>query len=81
MNDPKFPGGEETKENVRRNIRRVVESVDDAKKTFKEEQSKLSVTEKYWSKVLEARRHFSVSICYLWHFVDRLLYIQWFIFL
>lgn len=59
LNDPKFPGSEETKQNVKRNIRRIIESVDDAKKTFEQEQRKVAVTDRYWTKVQEARRHFS----------------------
>lgn len=61
LNDPKFPGNEETKGSVKRGIRRILDSVDDAKSTFQQEQNRMAVTNKYWKKVQEARMHFSVS--------------------
>jgi len=59
FDDPAFPGGEEVKAQAKRNIERIVEAVAEAKSSYEDEKEKASVTDKYWNKVQEARKHFS----------------------
>ncbi|XP_014271776.1 MICOS complex subunit Mic60 [Halyomorpha halys] len=62
LDDPAFPGDEDTKNAVKRSIRRNSDAVVNAKKTYEQEVKRASITEKYWSKVLEARKNFNDEI-------------------
>lgn len=62
LDDPAFPGDEDTKNIVRLSIRRNNEAVANAKKTYSQEVTRASITEKYWNKVLEARKNFTDEI-------------------
>ena len=43
------------------NVDRMLRAVDEAKKEFEDENKKTRITELYWNKVEEARKHFEVS--------------------
>ncbi|CAH1397366.1 unnamed protein product [Nezara viridula] len=62
LDDSAFPGDEDTKNAVKRSIRRNSEAVATAKKTYDQEVARASITEKYWNKVLEARKNFTDEI-------------------
>uniref|UniRef100_A0A069DW02 MICOS complex subunit MIC60 n=1 Tax=Panstrongylus megistus TaxID=65343 RepID=A0A069DW02_9HEMI len=62
LQDPKLPGGEDVRERAKKNLDKVLADIDDAKKIFENERAKVAVTDKYWNKVQEARKHFAEEL-------------------
>ncbi|KAL1138065.1 hypothetical protein AAG570_009760 [Ranatra chinensis] len=62
LSDPAVPGDDEIRNKAMRNTERVLTAIDEAKKMFQQERARVAVTDKYWSKVQEARRHFSEEL-------------------
>lgn len=58
------------KEQARRNLRKVQEDLMDAKKELDEQMKKTHVTEQYWEKVSEARKHFGEELTSLFPRID-----------
>lgn len=57
-----FEGSESVKEQVRHNIQKVQDDINNAKKELEDERRVSNITEKYWAKVEEARKHFAQEL-------------------
>lgn len=57
-----FEGTESVKEQVRHNIQKVQNDINSAKKELEDERKVSNITEKYWAKVEEARKHFAEEL-------------------
>lgn len=57
-----FEGTESVKEQVRHNIQKVQNDINNAKKELEDERKVSNITEKYWAKVEEARKHFAEEL-------------------
>ncbi|XP_075232277.1 inner membrane mitochondrial protein mitofilin isoform X2 [Lycorma delicatula] len=62
IENPKLIAPDEMKERAKKNMQKILSDVAEARKAFEKERTKASVTEKYWSKVEEARKHFSEEL-------------------
>lgn len=57
-----FEGSESVKEQLRHNIQKVQADINIAKKQLDNERKASNITEKYWAKVEEARKHFAEEL-------------------
>lgn len=57
-----FEGSESVKEQVRHNIQKVQDDINAAKKELDDEIRISNITEKYWAKVEDARKHFAQEL-------------------
>lgn len=57
-----FEGSDSVKEQVKHNIQKVQDDINNAKKELEEEIKVSNITEKYWVKVEQARKHFAEEL-------------------
>ncbi|XP_073971411.1 inner membrane mitochondrial protein mitofilin isoform X2 [Rhodnius prolixus] len=62
LDDPKLPGGPTVRERAKQNLDKLLTDIEDAKGVFERERAKVAVTDKYWDKVQEARKHFAEEL-------------------
>lgn len=62
IDDPKFEAPPVIKSVARRNLKQIVNNVDDAKKKFDDEQRAANITERYWKQVKAAREAFNEEL-------------------
>ncbi|XP_046741697.1 MICOS complex subunit Mic60 isoform X2 [Diprion similis] len=58
IDDPKLAASPVSKTVARRNIKQIIDDVDEAKQKFDKEAQSANVTERYWKQVLTARKNF-----------------------
>ncbi|XP_046422105.1 MICOS complex subunit Mic60 isoform X1 [Neodiprion fabricii] len=58
IDDPKLAASPVSKTVARRNIKKIIDDVDEAKQKFDKEAQSANVTERYWKQVLRARKNF-----------------------
>lgn len=62
IDDPKFEASPVLKTVARRNVKKIVDDVDEAKKGFEKEVQGANVTERYWKQVAQARNNFEEEL-------------------
>ncbi|XP_063993152.1 MICOS complex subunit Mic60 isoform X2 [Diachasmimorpha longicaudata] len=62
VDDPQFDAPSVMKAAARRNVKKIIDDVDDAKKKYDEEERSANITERYWNKVKTARENFNEEL-------------------
>uniref|UniRef100_A0A0C9REU9 MICOS complex subunit MIC60 n=1 Tax=Fopius arisanus TaxID=64838 RepID=A0A0C9REU9_9HYME len=62
IDDPQFDAPPVVKSAARRNVKKIIEDVDEAKKKYDDEEGSANITEKYWNKVKAARENFNEEL-------------------
>ncbi|XP_066999277.2 MICOS complex subunit Mic60 [Anabrus simplex] len=62
IEDENFEAPEDLKSGALRNIARVLDELEAAEEELREEKKKASITDKYWHKVEEARKHYTEEL-------------------
>ena len=61
LDDPAFGAPDSLKVQAKRNIAKVLRDIERSRRELNAEKERSSVTEQYWQKVEQARRHFQVG--------------------
>ncbi|XP_043462629.1 MICOS complex subunit Mic60 [Leptopilina heterotoma] len=62
IDDPEFVAPATVKAMARRNVKKILDDVDDAKKKFQDELLSANITERYWNQVKTARESFNEEL-------------------
>lgn len=62
IDDPEFVAPATVKAVARRNVKKILDDVDDAKKKFQDELLSANITERYWNQVKAARESFNEEL-------------------
>lgn len=62
IDDPELDSLPAMKSNARRNVKKLISDIDDAKEKYENEDRAANVTENYWNKVKAARENFNEEL-------------------